>query len=349
MKILMYSDLHISRTSSILPISGNDNRHTYRQAMIVKTGEFIANTIKEQQPDVIVNLGDTFDQHTITSYDVDTASDFFECFKDFNIPHYVLVGNHEMVNQDFNAIKLLRNIPNITVIDNPTSITATQANNENESVKLAFLPYCDYKEILKFPEGTYLFSHQDIQGSSIRGDFTLPDGIEPNELKERYKLVFNGHIHKPSIMGNIVNVGSITTHSFSDDDNSVPQCYIFDTNTMDLQIYKPNVCPLFRKVNIDTLEQLNTFLSNLDSGYKYCLHCLCPFEIKEQVKNVIDNSDLVIANRLNVKITKQKEEEEIVNINLQSNTNVYQSFKEFIDTADLKYPKDLYIDVLNNL
>lgn len=355
MRIFLYSDLHISRTSSIMPMLDN-SKYTYRQEMIKKTGEYLADIIDQQKPDVIINLGDTFDQHTITSYDIDTASEFFSCFRMFNIPHLVLVGNHEMINQDFNAIKLLKNITNISVIDKPCTLNDwILQNGQSENIQLAFLPYCDHKDILEFPEGTYLFSHQDIQGSSIRGDFNLPDGIEPNILKDKYKLVFNGHIHKPSIMGNVVNVGSITTHSFSDDETTVPQCYIFDTNTMDLQTFKSNLCPLFRKIEIkDNVSELQNYIMNLDNSYKYILHIICPFVIKEEVKQFISTQeDKIIASRINVKVLKDNKEEVtedgVVNMNLQSNLDIKKTFTDFLKTVELKYPMSLYNFILKDI
>ena len=352
MKIFLYSDLHISRTSSILPQTSSNNLYTYRQDMILKTGEFLADIIKKENPDLIINLGDTFDQHTITSYDIDVASKFFKCFEQFNIPHFVLVGNHEMVNQNFNAIEILNNINNITVISEPATIDVNDLLNVNEKLKLGFLPYCNYKDIIMFPEATYLFSHQDIQGATIRGDFKLPDGIEPNTLKDKYKLVFNGHIHKSSILCNVINVGSITTHSFSDDENSIPQCYIFDTITNDLKIFKSTVCPLFRKFTIQKdINELYTYINSLDTQYKYILHIICPFEIKEDVKKYLDDNSLIIANRLNVRISKKDVslEETQTNLNLQSNIDVKQSFKEFLNEVELKYPIDIYNNILNEV
>ena len=364
MKIFIYSDLHISRTSSIMPI-GNDDKYTYRQKMILETGKYLEGIIDQEKPDLILNLGDTFDQHTITSYDIDVASEFFKCFRMFNIPHLVLVGNHEMVNQEFNAIKILSNINNITVISEACTVNtnlitgirhpdADLSNSpKDENIKLAFLPYCNHKDILEFPEGDFLFSHQDIQGSIIRGSFALPEGIDPNILKDKYKLVFNGHIHKPSISGNVINVGSISTHSFSDDEESVPQCYIFDTETMDLKTFKPTVCPLFRKFNIESnISELENFLNKLNKSYKYILHITCPFELKEEVKEFLNQyNDLIISNRLSVKVTK---EEKLDNnseslLNLQSNIDIKQSFKDFLDITDLKLPRKYYDMVLEGV
>lgn len=363
MKIFMYSDLHISRTSSIMPI-GDDNKYTYRQKMIIETGKYLVDIIDKEQPDLIINLGDSFDQHTVTSYDIDVASEFFKCFRMLSIPHLVLVGNHEMINQEFNAIRILSNINNITVISEPCTVDtnlitgirhpdADLSNTpKNENIKLAFLPYCNHKDILEFPEGDYLFSHQDIQGSIIRGSFALPEGIDPNILKDKYKLVFNGHIHKPSISGNVINVGSISTHSFSDDEEAVPQCYIFDTKTMDLKTFKPTICPLFRKMEVkDNNDLLNQF-NKLNKQYKYILHIVCPFEYRDEIKQTLEKfPDLVLSNRITVKVAK---EENIANdkedvLNLQSNIDIKQSFKDFLDITNLKLPRKYYDKVLEGV
>ena len=356
MKIFMYSDLHISRTSSIMPLTSSINKYTYRQNMILELGKYLENIIDEQKPDLIINLGDTFDNHTITSYDIDIASKFFECFRMFNIPHIVLVGNHEMINQDFNAIEILNNINNITVISEPSTVNtdiilSTKLSLQQPNVKLAFLPYCDYRDILEFPEGDFLFSHQDIQGSCIRGDFKLPNGIDQNDLS-KYKLVFNGHIHKSSIMKNIINVGSISTHSFSDDQENVPKCYIFDTNTLDLTTYKPTCCPLFRKVEIKkNISELYAFMDQLDKNYKYILHIICPFELKDEIKSFIEQNEFVINSRISIigSIKEVKEENKNNTINLSSNIDILQNFKDFLNITDLKYPLELYTDVLKEV
>ena len=362
MKIFMYSDLHISKTSSILPLTSSNSKYTYRQNMIIETGKYLASIIDEVKPDLIINLGDTFDQHTITSYDIDVASEFFKCFKYINIPHLVLVGNHEMINYDYNAIKILSNIDNITVITEPSSvdldlissfnkdsaITSQSANDKIQSAKIALMPYMEYKDILEFPDGDFLFSHIDIMGMKIRGDYELPEGVSAEQLS-KYKLVFNGHIHKPSIKGNVVNVGSISTHSFADDNESVPQCYVFDTDTLDLKTFKPKMCPLFRKFEIQDEIDLVKYLNYLDKDYKYVLQITCPFELKENVKELLKSAEFVIANRLNVKVDNSKKAEEIKDVELQSNVDIKKSFKEFLDTIDLKYPKELYLDVLGGI
>lgn len=343
MKILLYSDLHISKTSSILPLNFSMSKFSFRQNMIIETGKFLVEKAKEYDVDLIINLGDTFDVHTITSYDVTTAGEFFKCFAELDKPHFVVVGNHEMINQDFNAIAMLDNVSNITIIKDPISI-------ELSGIKFAFLPYCNYRDILEFPDGDILFSHQDIQGSKLRGDIVLEEGIKPDILKKKYKLVFNGHIHKSSIIDNVVNVGSITTHSFADDEESIPQCYIYNTDTMELTPIKSNICPLFRKFSIGTLDELEAYIFNLNKNYNYIINCTCPFDLKDSVKEYLTNCEYVLNFKLSVTVDKNKQKLEDEDLILQkSNIDIIKSFKEFLNTVELKFPKELYFTVLDDM
>lgn len=348
MKIFIYSDLHISKTSSILPLVSSNDIYTYRQDMLIKTGEYLAEIIDQERPDMIINLGDTFDQHTVSSYDINVASKFFKCFRFFSIPHIVLVGNHEMMNYDFNAVELFGNINNITVISEPCSVNMNTVLNINDNVEIALMPYTDYKDILELPKGTFLFSHLDIAGVKIKGNIELQDGLDIKTFAD-YKLVFNGHIHKPSIKNNIVNVGSVSTHSFSDDNESVPQCYIFDTTTLELKTYKPTMCPLFRKVEIyNNISELEHYISTLDKSYKYILQVTCPFDIKDSVKEYLKNQDCVLNSRLNIKVENNNVSRPVLT-DITPNVDIKKSFKEFLNTVDLKYPKNLYETILEEV
>ena len=153
-------------------------------------------------------------------------------------------------------------------------------------------------------------------------------------------------------MKNIINVGSISTHSFSDDQENVPKCYIFDTNTLDLTTYKPTCCPLFRKVEIKkNISELYAFMDQLDKNYKYILHIICPFELKDEIKSFIEQNEFVINSRISIigSIKEVKEENKNNTINLSSNIDILQNFKDFLNITDLKYPLELYVDVLKEV
>lgn len=341
MRLFIYSDVHISRTSSILPIVSEMPDYTYRQNMIVKTAKWMSDLIKQNGIiDLIVNLGDTFDQNTLTSYDIDTASEFIKMFPK-NKPHLILCGNHEMLNGRYNALKLFDNIDGVDVVDTPTVI-------EN----LLFLPYCDYKDLdlSNYNGSKYAFMHHDIYGSQIAPDRTLDFGIEQDSLS-KFTKVFNGHVHASSKFSNIVNVGSVTTHSFADSPVSVPKCYIFDTYTQELQEFENYNCPLFRKVKVDTIQELKNYLDKnvINSMWKYVLHIECDFEIKEEVADLIKGNKNILNYKITTKSIKQDEQVQTntENLVIESNLDIKQSFKDFLNTGvELRYPMNLFEEVV---
>ena len=116
---------------------------------------------------------------------------------------------------------------------------------------------------------------------------------------------------------------------------------------MDLKTFKSNICPLFRKVSINSsIDELKSVINEFDNNYKYLIHCVCPFEIKEDVKNCLNNEPKILNSRINVRITKTQEEDKVETVNLKSNIDITQTFKEFLDTAELKLPKEYYDNVL---
>lgn len=335
MKLFIYSDVHISRTSSILPLTSENQNYTYRQNMIVETAKWMSSLINDLKPDMILNLGDTFDQNTLSSYDVDTANEFFNKFPK-NIPHKILCGNHEMLNQDYNVLKLLDSIEGIEVVDKPVKI-------EN----LMFIPYCDYKDLdLSTYDGDYLFLHHDIYGSRISPTNILDFGVSQDSLS-KFKLVFNGHVHANSRFANVINVGSITTHSFADSSETVPTCYLFDTITQEITEYSNICCPLFRKIQANTIEELQSSLETLDNRFKYVLHIDCAFEIKQDVESILTSVSNIITYKITTKSIKQDEQIQKEDIKIESNLDVMKSFKDFLNTGiELRYPMNLYNEIL---
>ena len=68
MKIGIYSDVHISRTSSILPLYLNDqSKYTLRLENCINSMNDMYQTFEDRNVDVIINCGDTFNSHTISA------------------------------------------------------------------------------------------------------------------------------------------------------------------------------------------------------------------------------------------------------------------------------------------
>ena len=90
--------------------------------------------------------------------------------------------------------------------------------------------------------------------------------------------------------------------------------------------------------------------NGLDDTYKYILHVICPFEIKEDIKQYLQDNPKILNNRISTKIEKRvKETMEQEQINLQANIDINQSFKDFLDITELRFPKENYIEVMKGV
>ena len=126
MKILFIGDLHL--------------RHTHLQ-LSKSVLNWIESVVIEKKPDVVVNLGDTFDTHSVI------RSEILCIFYDhlikmsnlLNNGYYVcLLGNHDQYkpnSSEFHALKPFASIPRVVVVD---------SNIELDNI--AYVPYVSSRE-----------------------------------------------------------------------------------------------------------------------------------------------------------------------------------------------------------
>ena len=255
MKILIYSDLHCSYTSSILPLyTGKKDIYTTRLRMIIETGRWLSNLAQEKKVDLIINGGDTFDSTLIKTEELNAIREFFSFFEELPIPHHVIVGNHEKVNENFNASEILSGFKNITVEKIPRKI--------NEFVSV--LPYKDSKEIdsslLKEISNQLLISHIDIQGSCLRDSYILDSGVNPELLSEFFEFVANGHLHTAERLetskNQVWNIGGVSSISFVDNQEYIPSAVIYNTESNSFERVNNPCSILFRRITIDSVSYL---------------------------------------------------------------------------------------------
>ena len=105
---------------------------------------------------------------------------------------------------------------------------------------------------------------------------------------------------------------------------------------------------MFRKIDVDNIEQLSTELGVLDNRFSYVLHLDCDYDIKEQVSDRIKEMSNVVTYKVTTKSIKQEGSNvKPEDIKIESNLDVMKSFKDFLGTGvDLRYPMNLYNDVL---
>ena len=298
MKLGIYTDLHCSYTSSIMPLYSDNSMYTTRLNMIVNSGKWMYDLFDKHNVDLIANLGDTFDKNIIKSEELTAISEFYSYSK--GVDEIVLVGNHEMVNSEFNAISVLDNYPFIKVYDKPEKISDI----------ISVMPYMKPEDI-KYDDicelsNKILLSHIDIKGSSIRTGYDLEYGIDPEYLSINFESSFNGHIHKRGKVNTsdnlVINVGSISSISFSDSNSYIPGITIYNTETKEIKFFQNPHSILFRKYHVIDMSNLISIVKNLQKDYKYIIGLEVPYDIKDEVREYINSLSIVIASRISTYI-----------------------------------------------
>ena len=317
-KIGIYSDVHISHNSSILPTylknyEDNDIRNEYTQRLNMCRDSMIwaYNQFAHSGVDIIVNCGDTFNSHTITSDEsktlIDTILNIYnpkDSSKFTPLLDVTLVGNHDKFNDTFNSLAPL-GLTDYTIL-----IDAKPLSYELDDCILFFIGYCNTEEFIsKITEllepysdsdkRKILFMHGDINGSSLTGNKKIENHIPKDFLYDRFDVVFNGHIHNYEVLYNkdgkeIYNIGSLTTHSFADNNEHIGKCFVYDTESKKLFQFLNPYSILFRTYEISK-ETLNHLMLDLrESEYKYVLKIKTIIDLKDDIEKILKSLNNVL-------------------------------------------------------
>ncbi|HMP29773.1 MAG TPA: metallophosphoesterase [Saprospiraceae bacterium] len=167
-------------------------------------------TATSLNPEIIIILGDILDTHEVArNTPFKQAIKFIELLSDI-APVYVLIGNHDLVNQsqyltDNHFFVPLKKWPNVTIVDEPIKITIKDKN----FVLCPYVPPGRFQEALdvlvdeefdwRF-DANCIFAHQEIRGVVYGGKESTKGDIWEDE----YPPLICGHIHTPCQVGNNV-------------------------------------------------------------------------------------------------------------------------------------------------
>jgi len=336
-----------------MPLNMNGSVYTTRLQMIIDTAMWMYDKFEELGVDIIVNCGDTLDSSVLKADEISALHEFYSFSK--GTKEYHIVGNHEMKDNDHNfySSSILKSLKFIEMIDKPTKVKVGD-------IGLAFLPY-DKTENITYKlisglKSDYLFSHIDIKGSALRGSYIMDTGVEPEWLAENFKITINGHLHTPEIINTsqneVRNIGSVSSISFVDSNSYIPSICVLDTDTGKIRRYKNPASILFRKIEINSVNDLMSYIRSLDE-HKYILHITCPQNIRDDLKNILEsNENKILTYRI---VTNMKEYDyskaDGVEIEKLNDTDIKAEFLKFLaetgmSTADInKYNKVLSIEV----
>lgn len=182
---------------------------------------WLDSVVSEHKPDLFVNLGDTFDTHSVVRSEVMT--EFMQHVRrvlNMNVPYVYLLGNHDQYkpsDSKYHALKHVKDaIPNFFVVDGITDM-----------FDMTFVPYVH--EAHNFPTATkqICVAHQTFKGADY-GDIVTKEGVDPETVSA--DIIISGHIHKKQVLGKVIYPGSPFAQSVSDV-NQIKGVILFDTDT----------------------------------------------------------------------------------------------------------------------
>lgn len=186
---------------------------------------WIDGIIFHHKPDLVVNLGDTFDTHAVIRSEVMTEFALHVNSTLLTCPYIYLLGNHDMYKPNdskYHALKHLKGkIKGFTIVDELVNLHG-----------MTFVPYVHRPE--EFPKQTLpiCVAHQTFKGADF-GDITTKDGVDASSIAGA-ELVISGHIHKKQRLATggpeVIYCGSPFSQSASDI-NQVKGVSVFDTDT----------------------------------------------------------------------------------------------------------------------
>lgn len=169
---------------------------------------------RENEIKVIIFNGDLFEEKTRIPQDL--YNFVWQLFYDVK-DEFILIfntGNHDLFTITGKS-SLKPFTPFINIISEPTDV-------ELQDSIMRIIPYGQIKGNLKLPNNPQnkslcLATHEDISGLTYGAhDYQSSTRLKPIIFAD-WDYVFNGHIHKPQELNNIINIGSSIQQSFSEE------------------------------------------------------------------------------------------------------------------------------------
>jgi len=218
-KLAVYTDIHFSFNK------GAFNYTNGSSSTKLKSIELFFDKLYDwcltNRPNAIINCGDTVTD--IGIIDSPTINSINRCFSKISrlaIPHYVLLGNHDLYNDNHTdpIISFLSEFDNTYIIDRPTSSNLQIANIDNFAF---FIPYYKPNVLLQKFEDHYN-SIKQSKLCFLHADVLHPkgtrQGLDLNYLSTNFPntTFINGHLHIPFSQLNFFNIGSTLTHNHTE-------------------------------------------------------------------------------------------------------------------------------------
>lgn len=211
-----------------------------------------------QDGDIIIHLGDLFDNRNIIP--IDSLNLCLDVVEEIAMiaPLHILVGNHDSYHKsssEINTIRPFKWIPNVKIWERTGILNFCDK-------KILMMPFIEKKAeqvklIIDNRNCDYMFCHSDLSGARMHLTSVAhknPDKIDVEEFKS-FKGVYSGHIHILDRHKNFTFVGNIFQMDRADYGND-KGIFAIDVNSGKEFFWKNEVSPIFEKITITAEEDL---------------------------------------------------------------------------------------------
>lgn len=221
----------------------------------------------------VIHLGDLVDRRKYINYITAKRlhEDFLNILEDKNITLHIVAGNHDTFYKNTNDVNALK-----TLVKGKYNNVVVYSSEATELVlddtPILLIPWiCDENReatltSIKETRAQIAMGHLELTGFEMYKGHISDHGDNP-KLYDKFDLVFSGHYHTKSSIGNIHYLGSPCQFTWTDyGDNR--GFHIFDTSTRDLN-FIANPYSIFHKLFYDDLNIEMDTIVNIDfSQYK---------------------------------------------------------------------------------
>lgn len=333
MKILIVGDIHIAPTSSIVKNRGE--KFTLRLENCIKSINWCEKIAKENNCDLEVFLGDTFDKPNLDQETITAIRDI----KWNSISKYMIIGNHESAESDlaFSSTNVF-NSSKIKIINN---IHSEMTENDTE---LLFLPYITENNRAdldsytnKLASKRIIFSHNDISGIQL-GPIISKTGFKVEDILNNCDMFINGHLHNGTWVkqNRIRNLGILTGANFGEDADKYPHnIMILDTDTMTYTDIENPFAFNFYNITVNSKIDFDKF-SKLKTNSVVSVKCNDDLVI--ELHELIDNNVNIICSRVviqHIDHTETDTQPNITDLRVDHLQKLIEFCKEKIDYSQM--------------
>lgn len=214
---------------------------------------WIEKVAEEHKPDLIVNLGDTLDDHAVIRAEVlSLVNAHVRRVVDMRIPMVMVLGNHDMWKPNsskYHALEVFKNVNGVAVADSIIQLDG-----------ITYVPYLPNPGDWPDVKTDIVVTHNTFVGADY-GFKCAEDGIDLDVVQDY--TVISGHIHKRQTLkaGSVIYPGTPTSLSASDVDQT-KGIALLDTESLSMTFIE-SPFPIWRSkdVSIDQVSdiQLNDF------------------------------------------------------------------------------------------